>query len=246
MGFIQAEGSTADIKDLAGIAGMAPAMQTQSGSSQHTCLTDRAGWSHCLATQNVSVSHQPQHVLSLLISNIPGRVSWKDYTVFSPCPLPSSPKETCLVLSGCSLADPGKESASFPFRLPLYQKGFLSAGQSVWPWLNGHTASHPCSIASEVVSLMCSSGMETEHSIYSRSQNSLFPAQDWRVDFPALCGHKGQITELFCLQKQGELPVLSPIFCVPWLLSLRAVCTAGTFSTQHSEGQIMKWWKLAQ
>ena len=39
----EAEGSTAGIKDSAGVAGMAPAMQTQSGSSQRTCLTDRAG-----------------------------------------------------------------------------------------------------------------------------------------------------------------------------------------------------------
>lgn len=77
----EAVGSTAGIKGSAGVAGMAPAIQTQSGSSQ--CLTDRAGWRHCLATQNMSVSHQPQHILSLLISNILGKVSAERITLSS-------------------------------------------------------------------------------------------------------------------------------------------------------------------
>lgn len=58
-------------------------MRTRSGSLQRTCLTDWAGQSHCLAMQNMSVCHQPQHVLSLLISNIPGRVSAERITLFS-------------------------------------------------------------------------------------------------------------------------------------------------------------------
>lgn len=79
----EAAGSTAGIKDSAGVAGIASTMQTRSGCSQRMCLTDQAGWRHCLATQNVSVSHQPQHILSLLISNIPGRVSAERITLFS-------------------------------------------------------------------------------------------------------------------------------------------------------------------
>lgn len=78
----EAVGSTAGIKDSAGVAGIAPTMQTRSGCSQRMCLTDQAGWRHCLATQNVSVSHQPQHILSLLISNDPGRVSAERITLF--------------------------------------------------------------------------------------------------------------------------------------------------------------------
>lgn len=47
------------------------------------CLADRAGYRHCLTTQNVSVSHQPQYILSRLISNILGKVSAERITLSS-------------------------------------------------------------------------------------------------------------------------------------------------------------------
>lgn len=110
----RAKGSTAGIKDSADGAGMAPAMQTWSESSQCTCLTDRADWRHCLAIQNMSVSHQPQHILTLLISNISARVSAERIKIFSPYSAPSSSKGRCLVLEGYSCAGSGKEATLFP------------------------------------------------------------------------------------------------------------------------------------
>lgn len=202
----RAAGRTAGVKDSADMAGMAPAMQTWSGSSQCTCLTDRADWRHSLAIQNVSVSHQPQHILSLLISNIPARVSAERIKLFSPCSLPVPFLAQGEMFSpGCSWAGPGNEAALFLLDCTSSRGGFC-----LWdslPWLKRHPDSNPCRAALKVISLTCSRGMETECCL---QQELVF----FQLRTKGLISQLSVVNHrIFLSVKAGELFVLSPIYC---------------------------------